>query len=196
MGHWTPRCSSLLWFLSSAHPFTALLSPCPRFVECAGPHPFSRERWAGEAAWKQQGSAQHCQLAWSAGPAPAPSAALAKLVPRGGNSTPGAASSPRTQGQGPGERPWLVRDGAPFGVAPTSRWSFLAAPLWPVPKLWLGWAQLCCHSSDFSLLGSECCWAHGPPLCHPIEFEKTDPFLHLLVEGSSMVKLEDRRLGL
>lgn len=53
---------------------------------------------------------------------------------------------------------------------------------------------VCHHSSDFSGLGNGSCWAQGqlelaqgPPLCHPIGSEKTAPFLHLLMEGSSMV---------
>lgn len=59
-------------------------------------------------------------------------AALAKLERRGG------LASPYPQGQGQGERPWLVRDKVPFGAGPTLGWSILAASLPRVPRLWLG----------------------------------------------------------
>lgn len=70
--------------------------------------------------------------------------------------------------------------------------SLLSAGAWAVA--WLGAGAGWHHSSDSSGLGNGSCWAQGhlelaqgPPFCHCIESEETDPFLHLLVEGSSVV---------
>lgn len=61
---------------------------------------------------------------------------------------------------------------------------------------WLG------RGSVVSALGNWSCWAQGHlelaqglPLCHSVESKETDPFLHFLAEGRSLVQLEEGRLG-
>lgn len=109
----------------------------------------------------------------------------------------GITLSPHTQVRVQKKGCGFSHDNMPFGVAPTSGGLPAAGA-----RLWLGWAGGLLSQLWLLRVGNWSHWAQGhfelaqgPPLCHPVESKKTDPFLLFLTEGSSLVWLEDRRLG-